>query len=185
MIAIKKILVPTDLSDMSLSAIVYAISLAKKHAAEVTVLHVLPSKAIKEPLAPGYVTDALVVPTAAPTGAERQSMQDTTVERNQRLVHNFLDQKIGHEILKTVKINALVRFGKTTKEVVAAAKEERADLIVMTSHRSGFTRLLRGTFTEWISGRSPCPVLSIQPGAEVRTEQDERVPVKLMEKWAA
>jgi nucleotide-binding universal stress UspA family protein len=48
MISIKKILVPTDLSSISLSATAYAISLAKKHAAEVTVLHVLPSKAIKE-----------------------------------------------------------------------------------------------------------------------------------------
>jgi nucleotide-binding universal stress UspA family protein len=145
MIAIKKILVPTDLSNMSLSAIVYAILLAKKHTAEVTVLHVLPSKAVKEPLASGYVTDALIVPAAAPAGTGRQSTQDTIVERNQRLVHDFLDQKIGHEILKSVKINALVRFGKATKEIVAAAKEERSDQIVMTSHRSGFTRLLRGT----------------------------------------
>jgi nucleotide-binding universal stress UspA family protein len=38
MLAIKKILVPTDLSNNSLSAIAYAISLAKKHTAEVTVL---------------------------------------------------------------------------------------------------------------------------------------------------
>jgi universal stress protein A len=185
MIAIKKILVPTDLSNMSLSAIVYAILLAKKHTAEVTVLHVLPSKAVKEPLASGYVTDALIVPAPAPAGTGRQSPQDTIVERNQRLVHDFLDQKIGHEILKSVKINALVRFGKATKEIVAAAKEERSDLIVMTSHRSGFTRLLRGTFTEWIIRRSPCPVVSIQPEAEVRTEQDERVPVELVDKWAA
>ena len=44
MLAIKKILVPTDLSDVSLSAIAYAISLAKKHAAEVTVLHVFRAK---------------------------------------------------------------------------------------------------------------------------------------------
>jgi universal stress protein A len=187
MISIKKILVPTDLSSISLSATAYAISLAKKHAAEVTVLHVLPSKAIKEQelFAPGYVTEGLITPAGAPAGAGRQSNLENICEREQRLVHDFLHQKIGHEILKSVKINALVRFGKTAKEVVAAAKEERSDLIVMTSHRSGLTRLLRGTITEWIIGRSPCPVLSIQPAAEVRTEQDERVPVKLMDKWAA
>jgi nucleotide-binding universal stress UspA family protein len=185
MIAIKKILVPTDLSNMSLSAIAYAISLAKKHTAEVTVLHVLPSKAVKEPLAAGYVTDTLIVPAATPAGAGGQSSQDIIVERNQRLIHDFLDEKIGHEILKSVKINALVRFGKTAKELVAAAKEERSDLIVMTSHRSGLTQLLRGTFTDRIIARSPCPVLSIQSAAEVRTEQDERVPVELMNKWAA
>jgi nucleotide-binding universal stress UspA family protein len=185
MLAIKKILVPTDLSNISLSAIAYAISLAKKHAAEVTVLHVLPSKAINESVAPTYITDDLIAPAGASTDAARQSDWDSIVERNQRRVHDFLRQKIGHEILKSVRINALVRFGKTAKEVVAAAKEERSDLIVMTSHRSGLTRLLRRTFTEWILGRSPCPVLSIQPAVEVRTEQDERVPVKLMDKWAA
>ena len=183
MLAIKKILIPTDLSNISLSAIGYAISLAKKHAAEVTVLHVLPSKAIDESFAPGYITDDLIAP--APTDAAPSSNLDRVVERNQRRVHDFLHQKIGPDILKSVKVNVLVRFGKTAKEVVAAVKEERSDLIVMTSLRSGLKRLLRGTFTEWIIGRSPCPVLSIQPAAEVRTEQDERVPVKLMDKWAA
>ena len=185
MLAIKKILVPTDLSNISLSTIAYAISLAKKHAAEVTVLHILPSKAIDESFAPGYITDDLIAPAGAPTDAGRQSNRDNVVERNQRRVHDFLHQKFGPDILKSVKINALVRFGRTAKEVVAAAKEERSDLVVMTSLRSGLTRLLRGTFTEWIIGRSPCPVLSIQPAAEVRTEQDERVSVKLMDKWAA
>jgi nucleotide-binding universal stress UspA family protein len=185
MLAIKKILVPTDLSNISLSAIAYAISLAKKHAAEVSVLHVLPSKAINESVAPAYITDDLIAPAGAAMDAARQSNLDSIVERNQRRVHDFLHQKLGPDILKSVKINALVKFGKTAKEVVAAAKEERADLIVMTSLRSGLTRLLRGTFTEWIIGRSPCPVLSIQPAAEVRTEQDKRVPVKLMDKWAA
>ena len=185
MLAIKKILVPTDLSDVSLSAIAYAISLAKKHAAEVTVLHVLPSKAINKSVAPTYITDDLFAPASAPTDAALQSNLDSIVERNQRRVHDFLHQKIGPDILKSVKINALVRFGKTAKEVVAAAKEERSDLIVMTSRGSSLTRLLGGTFTEWIIGRAPCPVLLIQPAAEVRTEQDERVPAKFMDKWAA
>ena len=183
MLAIKKILVPTDLSDVSLSAIAYAISLAKKHAAEVTVLHVLPSKAINKSVAPTYITDDLFAPASAPTDAALQSNLDSIVERNQRRVHDFLHQKIGPDILKSVKINALVRFGKTAKEVVA--EEERSDLIVMTSRGSSLTRLLGGTFTEWIIGRAPCPVLLIQPAAEVRTEQDERVPAKFMDKWAA
>ncbi|HEU4342088.1 MAG TPA: universal stress protein [Candidatus Binatia bacterium] len=183
MILIKKILVPTDLSDISLPAIGFAISLAKKHAAEVTVLHILPRKAMKEPFAPAYVTEGLI--TSAPIGAGLQPNLDGIFERKRRLIHDFLRQKMGPVIIKSVRINALVRVGKTVKEIMAAAKEEHADLIVMMSHRSGLTRLLRGTFTEWIVRRAPCPVLTIQPSAEVRTEQDERVPVKLMDKWAA
>jgi nucleotide-binding universal stress UspA family protein len=70
MIVIKKILVPTDLSNISLSAIGYAISLAKKHAAEVAVLHVLPSKAMEEQFAMGYVTEGLITSTAASAGGD-------------------------------------------------------------------------------------------------------------------
>ena len=185
MISIKKILVPTDLSSISLSAIAYAISLAKKHAAEVSVLHVLPNKAMNESVAPGYVTDELIVPAGAPADAGRQSNRDSIVERNQRVVRDFLHQKIGPEILKSAKINVLVRFGKIAKEIVAAATEQRSDLIVITSHRSRLPGLLRRIFTEWIIGRSPCPVVSIQPATEVRTEQDERVSIELVDKWAA
>src|SRR4029450_12581635 len=105
MIVIKKILVPTDLSNISLSAIGYAISLAKKHAAEVTVLHVLPNKAMDEQFAPGYVQHELI--TAASAGGGRQSNLQDIFERKQRLVHDFLHQKIGPEILKSVKINPL------------------------------------------------------------------------------
>ena len=52
MIIIKKILVPTDLSDSSRPAIGYALSLAKQHDAEVGVLHILSPQALKENLAP-------------------------------------------------------------------------------------------------------------------------------------
>ena len=45
MLSIKKILVPTDFSDISVPAIGYAISLAKKNAAEVTVMHAFPTNA--------------------------------------------------------------------------------------------------------------------------------------------
>ena len=46
MITLKKILVPTDLSNLSVPAVGYALSLAKLHDAEVSLLHVLPNEAM-------------------------------------------------------------------------------------------------------------------------------------------
>jgi len=182
MINIKKILVPSDLTDVSVPAIGYAISLAKKHGAEVSVLHVLPMKAMQERLSQPYVTEDVVVPGSL---AGRVQDFDAIRETKNRVVHDFLEQKIGAEILRSVKTNPLVRFGKTAKEIVAAAKEERCDLLVMASRGSGLARLFRGSLTERAARHAPCPVVTIQPSAEVRTEQDERVPVTLIDRWAA
>ena len=70
-------------------------------------------------------------------------------------------------------------------KIVAVAKEEQCDLIVMTSHGSRLRRLLHGSFTDRVILLAPCPVLSIQPWTEIRTEENKRVAVKLIEKWAA
>jgi nucleotide-binding universal stress UspA family protein len=185
MIDIKKILAPTDFSDLSVAAIGYAISLAKKHGAEVTVLHALPIKAMQERFSPGYVADGLLTPADVPIGPRRPADVDSIFETKKRLIHDFLQEKIAPEILKSVKISPLIRFGKAVKEIVAAAKEEQCDLIIMASRGSGLARLFAGSVTERVARHAPCPVVSIQPSAEVRTEQDNRVPVTLIDKWAA
>jgi nucleotide-binding universal stress UspA family protein len=181
MIIIKKILVPTDLDDSSVSAIGYALSLAKILGAEVGVLNVLPHKAIKEDLAPVFVTEELMEPGAL-TSPLRATDSDSILERKQRIIRDFLQERISSELLKNVKIATLVRFGKPAKEIVAAAKEEQSDLIVM-DRRSGL--FLRGHITDQIAQQASCPVLSIQGSAEIRTEQNERVPISLMNNWAA
>jgi nucleotide-binding universal stress UspA family protein len=180
MILIKKILVPTDLSDSSMPAIGYALSLAKKHDAEVRVLHVLSPQALSENFAPGSIAEGLVEPGAA-TGGTLASRMDRLLERKQRVVHDFL-QPIGPDLLQGVKIKVLLRLGKPVREILAAAKEEQADLLVMT-RRSGLS--LRGHVTDRIVKQAPCPVLSLQPFAEIRTGENERVPLNLVEKWAA
>ncbi len=181
MIAIKKILVPTDLSDSSAPAIGYALSLARIHGAEVGLLHALPSKALKDNFAHGYVTEGLMEPGTL-TSAGGGTNSESIIERKQRIMHDFLQQKINPELLQNVKIAPLVRFGKPVKEILAAAKEEQSDLIVM-DRRSGLS--LRGHITDQIARQAPCPVLSIHGSAEIRNEENERVPLNHMGKWAA
>jgi nucleotide-binding universal stress UspA family protein len=184
-ITIKKIIVPMDFSNISVPAIGYAISLAKIHGAEVSVLHTLPSRAMKEHFSGPYAADGLAAPGAAPIGVTASPNIENLFERKKQVLHNFLEQKIAPELLGAVKINMLVRIGKVAEEIVAAAKEEQCDLIVMTSHRGRLGRLLHGSFTERVVRQAPCPVLSIQPWAQIRTEENKRVPVSTIEKWAA
>ncbi len=56
-----------------------------------------------------------------------------------------------------------LRIGKPEKEIVAAAEELRADLIVIATHgRSGFQRLKLGSRTEKVIREAHCPVLVVR-----------------------
>ncbi len=106
-------------------------------------------------------------------------------ESKKQLVLRFLEQTIQPDLRNVVKIRPLVRLGKVVEEIMAAAKEEQCDLIVMTSRGSSLRRLFGGSITERVVRNAPCPVLSMQPSAEVRTEKDERLQIKLIDQWAA
>ncbi len=57
----------------------------------------------------------------------------------------------------------LIKQGESSTAIVAAAKENGAEVIVMGSHgRSGLTRLLMGSITEKVIGAGVCPVLVVK-----------------------
>ena len=54
----------------------------------------------------------------------------------------------------------LIRVGKPAHEILAAAKEWPASVIVIGSHgRSGLSRVVMGSVAEAVMRHSPCPVL--------------------------
>lgn len=183
MITLKRILAPTDFSVITVPAIGYALSLAKELGAEVTVLHAVPTEVMKEQFMTPYATGDLAGP--APVGAARAPDFEGIFERKKQVLHSFLEQRISKELLRAVKVHPVIKIGKVAEEIVAVAKEEQCDLIVMTSHGGRLRRLLHGSFTDRVIRQAPCPVLSIQPWTEIRTEENKRMPVKLIDKWAA
>jgi nucleotide-binding universal stress UspA family protein len=185
MITLKKILAPTDFSIITVPAIGYALSLAKELGAEVTVLHALPTEVMKGQFMNQYAAGDLAGPAAVPIGVSQQPDLDGIFERKKQVLHTFLEQRIASDLLKAVKVNAVIKIGKVAEEIVATAKEEQCDLIVMTSHGSRLRRLLRGSFTDHVIVQAPCPVLSIQPWTEIRTEENKRMAVKEIDQWAA
>ena len=184
MIAIKKILVPMDLSSACVPAIGYASSLAKDHDAEVVLFHVLPMEAMKDHFAGGY-GQGMVFPAETPVSVRHQTSVENIYESKKQLLLGFLQQKIAPDLHKTVTFRPVVRLGKVVEEIIAAARQERCDLIVMSSHGRSLRRLFGASITERIVRQAPCPVLSMQPSAEVSTEKDERLQVQLIHQWAA
>jgi universal stress protein A len=184
MIAIKTILVPTDLSRASVPAVGYATDLAQQLGAEVILLHVLPIEAMKKHITGGY-GEGLAIPTEAGPGVQHQLDIDKFYEQKKQVLLAFVQQKVGADLRKGVKITPLVRLGKVVEETLAVAAEERCDLIVMASEGARLRHLFGGGITDRVVRHAPCPVLSMQPSAQIRLERDERLEVRLIDRWAA
>ena len=64
------------------------------------------------------------------------------------------------------KPETFLREGSTTSQIISAAAEWRADLIVVGTHgRGGVGRLMLGSVAEGVLREAPCPVLAIRLGA--------------------
>ena len=144
------ILVPTDFTEPSDLALLYAEDLAERLDADIVLLHVseVPTIGIVDP--PGMVTRDLV-----------NSMEEVSVRGLERLLEKH--QRPG------LNIRTMVKVGDTVQQIGEAAEEVGADLICMGTHRrSGLRRALLGSTAELLVRKSNVPVLMIKepPPAE-------------------
>lgn len=149
MIAVRRVLAPTDFSDHSKPAVKYAAEVAEKFGAELILLHVVPDLALVLP-------DA-VMPMPVGT-ADMDSMLNAAREGLARLA-----AELG---LTRLNPRFEVRVGSAAAEIVAAATDFKADLMCVSTHgRSGLAHLLLGSVAERIVRHAPatCPVLVIRP----------------------
>jgi nucleotide-binding universal stress UspA family protein len=137
----RSILCPIDFSEHSIEALRFAIGLAGRDQAHLTVL---------------TVNERLMVEAAAAKCGEKYLERET--EREQ--THHVLQLMPGAD-WAPVPHNA-VRAGKPHTEILECAAEEQADLIVMGTHGlSGYRRLFFGSVTERVLRDSPIPVLVV------------------------
>lgn len=60
-------------------------------------------------------------------------------------------------------VRALVRDGLAHEQIVIVCREEKIDLLVMTTHgRSGLAHWIMGSVTERVVRSAPCPVLIVR-----------------------
>ena len=147
MIDIQRILVATDFSQHSETALKYAVAFAQAFHAEVLLCHVLEKPDFLSsfpPVMEGYF----------PSNLAELHEQHARRECEARLAR-----------FQPAKSRILLPHGSPAQEVVAAASAENADLIVVGTHgRSALTHLLLGSVAERIVRLAGCPVLTVRSG---------------------
>jgi nucleotide-binding universal stress UspA family protein len=152
---IRRILAPTDFSDHSKQAIVYALELARAFRAKLILLHVLE--------VPLYPTGGFTPPGMA-------AMRLDAWERQARL---DLAAVLSEGQAAQIEIIRRVVIGTASRTIIEVAEAEYVDLIVMATHgRSGFSHLFMGSVAERVVRLAPCPVLTIRPTAATALHGD-------------
>ena len=153
------ILVPVDYSPSSEFAFEYALELAEKFEARVCLLHVVENRTSRD-------FDAF--PLTARRGATRASARRKLVEFAKAGGHPY------------ITVFPEVRFGEPWDEIVAAARKENADLIVISTRGlTGLKHVLMGSVAEKVVRHAHCPVLVLRDTrvdllvAQKQTEKEE------------
>lgn len=146
MLAIKKVLYPTDFSDDSLVALPYAVSLANQYDAELHCIHAF------DMAREAWQHGSYLAMSGTPT-------QHQLWEAAEQAMVDFAAAHLGdakRAVTKTVR-------GSTHTEIIAYAKEQEVDMIVIATHghRTLATALL-GSVTEAIIRKAPCVVLTVR-----------------------
>lgn len=149
-----RILVPTDLSEHSRRALSYGCWLAAEENAALIVLHVANDLDAWE-----FYVDDLPLPDS---NGKPWPVDRVLAEKNLDL-NRFLEPSMP-DLKKAPNATKRVVLGSVPQQIAAVAKENNADLIVMSPRRRrGLRHLLFGSVTDTVTRTSPCPVLSLAP----------------------
>jgi nucleotide-binding universal stress UspA family protein len=151
---IKKIICPIDLSENAKTGMAYAVSLAREHKAALAFFHVTRFPSWEHSCEPNPFFQESMPP--------RFSMDDLFSIAARR-VENLVRGNFGTEVTGLCW-KAKISLGNVPREIVAAAFEEKADLIIMGKRKRGvLARLCARSISEAVSELAPCPVLSLRP----------------------
>lgn len=140
-LALKNILVPIDFSRISRKALEYAVPLAKKFGAKITLLHVF------EPLP--YHSDMSHHPRgeAFPLRAMESDLE--------AVVQSCIEPQLFNK--------AIVDAGIAFEVIIDVARALKIDLIVLTTHGfTGLRHVFMGSTAERVVRHAPCPVFVIR-----------------------
>ena len=143
-VPIRRILCAVDFSDCSRAAVQHAVALGEPTAAEILGLFVLPFA-----FPPGDDVGSWGSPVPPDAGVVSAATAD---------LNAFL--RPARQAGLTTR--ALVTSGECVGHILAQARGDRADVIVMGTHaRSGLERLVLGSTTTNVLPKAPCPILTV------------------------
>jgi universal stress protein A len=147
---INQILVVSRMTKYCAKAVQEGVSLAKKYQAGLTVIHVIHD----------------------PFGIEGWNLPLPNLEKDyQNLLKKSrqqLDDIIANENNGGMHIDALIREGDPTAEILAVIKDKKIDLAIMLAHEEGrLEHFLFGRSNEALIRKMPCSLLLVkkEPGA--------------------
>lgn len=165
-IQIKKILYATDLSETAVYAFSYAVSLAHRYDASVTILHVLAEFPGEQ-----FITNMISTETW------KEIKMRHYFEARNKLIGKKRDHIAMQEVIQAFseEVNAnkenrtfntdeiLIKDGVPAEIIVQTAEKQNCDLVVMGTHGHGaIADVLIGSTARWVIKHSPVPVLVIR-----------------------
>lgn len=155
MVTFERIVCPTDFSAPSYEALDNAAELAARFGAELLVVHVT------QPIPPVVGVPPFPEYAAFDTARYEEIIRQNAEER--------LRKAMQRDTLRNVNARPVLRHGKPAEEIVAAARDENADLIIIATHgETGWRRFVFGSVTERVLHHAEIPVLVI-PGNDAES----------------
>jgi nucleotide-binding universal stress UspA family protein len=157
-IGFKRILVPTDFTDVSERALEYAKSIARANDAQILLAHAAQDM---NPMTPPEVV----------------WFGQFTTEPSDEQQLDLRNAELHSEGFSAKTVSLL---GSIQEEILAAAERDEVDLIVMGTHgRTGVPRFLFGSEAEGLVRHATCPVLLVGPAARPASD---RIPSNIDDK---
>lgn len=141
----QRILVPTDFSEGVKEALSHAAALGREYKSTLILLHVLDSRFYPSGFFPSYdYFTRLLTEFKAKAKAEMENLS-----RSPRF--------------RGIPLESQIREGDPATAIVEAAKDEKADLVVMGTHgQTALEHVLVGSTAEKVVRTCPCPVLTVR-----------------------
>ncbi len=138
----KKILVPIDVDYPKIAAAVYqkAAKIAELHNAEIRLISVMPGFSM--PIVAAFVSDEI-----------REQAKKQFKETLEKFIEENCDQTVSYR----------VRIGKNWEEIIKAADNWKADLIVVYhNHRRDINEVFSGSCSQRVTDNAHCSVLRLR-----------------------
>ncbi len=146
MVAIRRILVPTDFSDPAAAALRYGRALAEEFGSTLYLMHIVP-----EPYVYPWGTEVSTLPLV-----DLLAQSETQASERLKALADDTGALSG-------RIKTATAIGTPVDRILQYQADEGIDLIVMGTHgRGAVGHLLLGSVAERIVRRSPVPVLTVK-----------------------
>jgi len=144
-IRLTRILVPVDFSRASLKPLGYASAIAKAHGAKIVLLH------ITKPIS--FCVDCGYGPV------NRQVADDAQIRKDRSRLRRWVANHLPPRSIE----NIIIRSGKASEQIIHAAKELKADLIILHAHEANDSNSVGSHETaDRVMRSAPCPVLIVR-----------------------